>query len=109
VPVSEWGLTRDRLSGVLNSRLSVAALQIKRRCKRRGWPVRWGTVSTPLEMQLADGNETKACDLSAAPAGLKRADRLFEPMICWLAHETVMYGMLHLRTQPSKLDVVWGK
>ena len=39
-------------------------------------------------MQLAGDAETKACDLSAAPAGLKIAEQLFEPMICCIARAT---------------------
>lgn len=39
-------------------------------------------------MQLAEGNETKACDLSAAPAGLEVVEWLFGPVIRCVARGT---------------------
>lgn len=69
VPVSERGLTRDRLSGVPNSRL------ILRRCKSNvavsaGAGLCAYRNYCPSEIRLAKGSETKACDRSAAPADL---------------------------------------
>jgi hypothetical protein len=64
-------------------------------------------------MQLAKGNETKACDLSAAPAGLERAERTFEPVICCVARgmgmQASMCGMLHLQRQPDEIELVWRR